>query len=79
MSLLMVNESMEFNTLKQTLDLTDGNLASHIATLEKQNYVTVTKDFIGNRQATLYSATELGKKAFSEHLNALEKILKAQS
>ena len=78
MSLLMVNESMEFNALKQALDITDGNLASHMTTLEKQYYITSKKDFIGNREITFFSATEIGKKAFSEHLNALEKILKHQ-
>ena len=76
MSLLMVNETLDFNTLKSMLDLTDGNLASHIATLEKQNYIGVTKDFNGNKPVTYYSATGLGKKAFTEHLDALEKLLK---
>ena len=76
MSLLMVNESMEFNTLKSQLDLTDGNLASHISALEKQNYIQVYKDTIGNKTVTSYSATPFGKQAFSEHLDALEKLLK---
>ncbi len=76
MSLLMVNEMMDFNTLKNMLDLTDGNLASHIAALEKQNYVEIKKDFVGNKTATYYSATILGRKAFTEHLDALEKLLK---
>ena len=76
MSLLMVNESMDFNTLKTKLDLTDGNLASHIAALEKQNYILVKKDFIGNKTVTSYSATHIGQQVFTEHLDALEKLLK---
>ena len=76
MSLLMVNETMDFNTLKNMLDLTDGNLASHISALEKQHYVEIKKDHVGNKPSTYYSATVIGRKAFAEHLDALEKLLK---
>lgn len=76
MSLLMVNESLEFNRLKELLELTDGNLASHIAMLEKNQYIEVTKRFVGKKPQTTYSATEVGRKAFTDHLDALEKLLK---
>ncbi len=76
MSILMVNDSVEFSTLKEMLDITDGNLASHIAALEKIEYVNVTKQFIGKKPNTTYTVTKAGKKAFNEHLDALEKLLK---
>ena len=76
MSALMVNDSVDFNTLKELLDLTDGNLASHIAALEKEGYVHVKKEFVGKKPLTSYSATKVGVKAFNEHLDVLEKLLK---
>ncbi len=76
MSVLMVNEYVDFNELKQLMSLTDGNLASHIKSLEKSEYITVNKSFLGRKPNTKYSATELGKKAFNKHVDALEKILK---
>jgi DNA-binding MarR family transcriptional regulator len=76
MSILMVNDKAEFKTLKELLDLTDGNLASHLSALEKASYVRVKKQFIDRKPNTSYSATREGRKAFSEHLNLLEKFLK---
>lgn len=76
MSALMVNEAMDFNTLKRTLDLTDGNLASHIAALENEGYVKVTKEFVGKKPLTTYALTVSGGKAFTEHLDALEKLIR---
>ncbi len=78
MSVLIVNEQVEFNTLKETLELTDGNLASHIKALEKVKYIEVTKKFVGRKPQTTYSATDNGKKAFSKHLDALEKLIKGR-
>src|SRR5438552_1274355 len=75
MSLLMVNEKIDFNTIKETLDITDGNLASHISALEKNNYIQINKTFIGKKPNTSYSITKEGRSAFTEHLNALEKII----
>ncbi len=75
MSVLMVNEKIEFSELKETLDLTDGNLASHIAALEKIKYVEVSKQFIGKKPNTTYFATEAGRKAFTDHLSALEALI----
>jgi DNA-binding MarR family transcriptional regulator len=76
MSVLMVNDWVEFSTLKEMLDITDGNLASHISALEKLEYIEVQKQFIGKKPNTTYKVTRMGKKAFNEHLDALEKLLK---
>lgn len=78
MSALMVNDSLDFNTLKELLGVTDGNLASHLKALEKVDYIDVQKQFVGRKPNTQYVATLPGKKAFSAHLDALEMLLKAQ-
>lgn len=77
MSILLVNESVDFNTLKELLQVTDGNIASHITALEKFNYIEIRKQFIGKKPNTSYAVTTLGKKAFAEHLDALEKLIKS--
>lgn len=76
MSALMVNEDVNFNFLKQLLDVTDGNLASHVKPLEENEYVKVNKSFIGKKTNTTYAVTKLGEKAFREHLKALEDMIK---
>ncbi|AKA34358.1 winged helix-turn-helix domain-containing protein [Flagellimonas lutaonensis] len=76
MSILMVNDSVDFNTFKELLKVTDGNLASHTKTLEKEGYIRVEKSFIGRKPNTRYSATKVGKAAFKKHVEALEKLLK---
>lgn len=68
----------KYNTLKELLDTTDGNLASHVKALEAENYIEVKKQFIGRRPNTSYAATALGRKAFNDHLDALEQLLKAR-
>lgn len=75
MSILMVNESADFNMLKELLGVTDGNLASHTKALETENYIIIEKRFIGKKPNTKYSATKEGKKAFQEHIEALEKLI----
>lgn len=75
MSVLMVNDSVDFNTLKELLDVTDGNLASHIKALEKEGIVAVIKQFIGKKPNTSYTVTKLGEKLFKEHIDALEKLI----
>lgn len=76
MSILMVNESSDFKTLKEMLDVSDGNLASHLTALEKHMYVEVKKQFIGKKPNTSYKVTQLGELAFKAHLNALEELLR---
>ena len=77
MSILMVHDWVDFGDLKDTLNVTDGNLASHITALEKEKYVQVRKAFIGKRPNTSFQATNEGKQAFQEHLNALEELIKS--
>lgn len=76
MSILMVNEEVSFNDLKQMLEATDGNLATHMVTLEEEGFIKVHKGFIGRKTNTTYSVTKAGEKAFKEHITALEKVIK---
>jgi DNA-binding HxlR family transcriptional regulator len=77
MSVLIVNDSISFNELKQLLELTDGNLASHLNTLEQAEFLKVQKSFIGKKTNTTYIITDLGRYAFKAHLDALEKMIKS--
>lgn len=79
MSALMVNADINFNDLKAIVEATDGNLATHIKTLEDHQYIRVRKGFIGRKTNTLYSITTLGEQAFRHHLDALEKIIRSIS
>lgn len=76
MSILMVNEEVSFNDFKQMLEVTDGNLASHMVTLEGEGFIKVHKSFIGRKTNTTYSVTKAGEKAFTDHISALEKMIK---
>jgi DNA-binding HxlR family transcriptional regulator len=78
MSVLMVNENVDFVSLKELLDITDGNLASHLNALEKSGMITFRKQFIGRKPNTQYQITASGRLAFREHLNYLEKLMKGQ-
>lgn len=75
MSVLMVNDEVDFKSMKELLDVSDGNLASHTSALEKLDYILITKKFVGKKPNTTYSVTPIGKKAFQEHLAALETLL----
>jgi len=76
MSVLVVNESLSFNELKELLQLTDGNLASHLRALEDAGYVQVQKQFAGRKPLTTYKSTDTGQKAFSSHLQVLENMIR---
>lgn len=76
MSTLIVNEHMNFNDLKSLIDVTDGNLATHLKTLEEHAFIKVEKGFVGRKTNTTYTITKAGEKAFRSHLDALEKIIK---
>lgn len=78
MSMLAVNDSLDFNSLKDYLDITDGNLANHIRALEKENFIGLKKTFIGKKPNTRYFMTKAGKKAFEHHLKTLEHLIKSQ-
>jgi DNA-binding MarR family transcriptional regulator len=75
MAALMVNQKLSFNELKELLELTDGNLASHLKALEKAKYILVAKSFIGRKPNTTYTITTAGKNAFESHLRALEELI----
>jgi DNA-binding HxlR family transcriptional regulator len=77
MSALMVNESVNFNELKDLIEVTDGNLASHLRTLEENGCLKVQKGFVGRKTQTTYSVTKAGEKAFKLHLEALEQMIRA--
>jgi DNA-binding MarR family transcriptional regulator len=76
MSILMVNDEVNFNDLKQMLEVTDGNLATHLVNLEENGYIKVQKGFIGKKTNTTYSVTRAGEKAFNDHITALESMIK---
>ena len=78
MSVLMVNDTYDFNSLKETLDVTDGNLASHLKALEENSLIKVNKQFIGRKPNTSYSITETGATLFRDHIKALEDLIKSQ-
>ncbi|MDX8569574.1 transcriptional regulator [Elizabethkingia sp. HX XZB] len=75
MSVLMVNDWVDFTEMKGLLEVTDGNLASHSTALEKSGYIEIKKEFVGKKPKTSYRVTNSGRQAFSEHLDALEKLL----
>ena len=78
MSILMVNDQVDFTMLKELLQITDGNIASHISGLEKLGYVSVTKQFVGKKPNTSYAVTKAGKDAFAKHIQALEQLIQTK-
>ena len=76
MSILVVNDEVNFNDLKQMLEVTDGNLATHLVNLEENGYIKVHKGFVGKKTNTTYAATKSGEKAFREHIIALENMIR---
>lgn len=77
MSALAVNDTLDFNALKEFLDVTDGNLASHLKALEKEAFIAVVKTFVGRKPNTRYMMTKEGKSAFEEHLKVLESLVRS--
>lgn len=75
MSILMVSDFVDFATLKEQLQITDGNLASHISALEKLKYIQIRKQFVGKKPNTSYAVSGEGRKAFIQHIDALEKLI----
>ncbi len=78
MSVLMVNDWIDFTEMKVLLNITDGNLASHSSALEKSEYIEVKKEFVGKKPKTSYRVTNNGRLAFVTHLNNLEKLIKSK-
>lgn len=77
-SVLVANESYDFNALKELLDTTDGNLATHLKALEREKYISVNKSFIEKKPNTRYKITERGRTAFKKHIDAMEELIKQQ-
>lgn len=77
MSALIINESVNFNELKELIEVTDGNLASHLKTLEDNGFIKVQKGFLGRKTNTTYTITKQGAKSFRSHLEALEKMIQS--
>jgi DNA-binding MarR family transcriptional regulator len=77
-SVLVANESYDFNALKELLDATDGNLATHLKALEREKYISITKAFVDRKPNTRYKVTDRGRNAFKKHLDALEELIKQQ-
>jgi len=78
MSALVANNDIEYNRLKELLNVTDGNLASHLKALEKAEYISIQKSFVGRKPNTKYAISKSGKMAFQEHINTLEQLIKNQ-
>lgn len=78
MSVLVTNDAFDFSALKEMLQVTDGNLASHIKALEKEKYISVSKTFVDRKPKTKYKITEKGRTSFKKHLDALEHVIRQQ-
>ncbi len=76
MSALVVNDFLDFSSLKVLLNATDGNLATHLKSLGKSNYIVHKKEFLERKPNTKYRVTDEGKKAFVKHIKAIEQLLK---
>ncbi len=77
-SVLAANESYDFNALKELLNSTDGNLATHLKALEREKYISISKSFIEKKPNTRYKITERGRVAFKKHIDAMEELIKQQ-
>ena len=78
-SVLVANDSYDFNALKELLDITDGNLATHLKALEREKYISISKSFVDRKPNTRYKVTERGRTAFKKHLDALEELIKQKN
>jgi DNA-binding MarR family transcriptional regulator len=79
MSVLIINDWIDFTEMKSILNITDGNLASHSTALEKGGYIEIKKEFVGKKPKTSYRLTNNGRTAFKEHLSSLEKLMKTNN
>jgi len=74
-SLLISNDELPFKALKKALEVTDGNLSSHLSKLEKEEYVKIEKKFEGKRPKTVIHITNRGKEAFALYIEALKSFI----
>ena len=75
MSMLAAASELSFTEMRDSLGMTDGNIITHIRTLQEAGYVSVTKSFQNNRPLTTCSLTAAGRKAFTSYINLLEQII----
>ena len=75
MSMLAASPELSFTDLRDTLSMTDGNITTHIRTLQEAGYLSVTKSFQNNRPLTTCALTPAGKRAFTHYINLLERII----
>ena len=72
---LRAGAKLEFQELKVLLEATDGNLGTHLATLEGAGYVTIEKDFVGKKPRTRVAITRAGRRAFEQHVEYLREVI----
>lgn len=65
----------DFNSLKELLDTTDGNLSVQLSKLEAYGYVDIRKETLKRKSRTVCTVTELGRKAFAEYVEMLTRSL----
>ena len=76
MSMLAASPELSFTELRDSLNMTDGNLTTHIKTLQQEGFISVAKSYQNNRPLTSCSLTSAGRKAFADYINLLEKIVR---
>lgn len=76
MSMLAASPELSFTELRDALEMTDGNLTTHIRTLQEAGYVSITKSYQNNRPLTTCSLTSAGRKAFAQYVDLLEQIVR---
>lgn len=75
LTILLLEEEVDFSYLKEKLNLTDGNLASHLKVLEQANIIVSKKTFVNRKPKTFYRFTEEGKRKFLEYIDNLKRLL----
>ena len=76
MSMLAASPELSFTEMRDTLSMTDGNITTHLRTLQEAGYLSITKSFQNNRPLTTCALTAAGKKAFAGYINLLEQIIR---
>ncbi len=74
---LKSDKAVDFSTLRDLLEVTDGNLGAHLRKLEEAEYIEINKEFVDRKPRSFIAATQLGRNVFKEHVQALEAILKS--
>lgn len=76
MSALAAAPDLAFTELRDLLDMTDGNLTTHVRTLQQEGYISVTKSYQNNRPLTSCALTPAGRKAFAQYIDLLDQIVR---